>query len=100
VLMVTADVRACAAAAAVAPWLTGMNPNVGVVVRGPSPGGLAPREVARAVGLPLLAAMRPQPGVAERLEQGALRLSRRSPLAVAAGRVLAVLHHHPAAEAA
>jgi hypothetical protein len=44
--------------------------------------------------------MRPQPGVAERLEQGALRLSRRSPLAVAAGRVLAVLHHHPAAEAA
>lgn len=100
VLMVTADVRACAAAAAVVPWLTGMNPNVGAVVRGPSPGGLAPREVARAAGLPLLAAMRPQPGAAERLEQGALRLSRRSPLAVAAGRVLAVLHHHPAAEAA
>ncbi|MGA5462896.1 septum site-determining protein Ssd [Mycobacterium sp. NPDC050041] len=100
VLVVTADVRACAAAAAVTPWLTGMNPNVGVVVRGPAPGGLRPREVARAAGLPLLAAMRPQPGVAERLEQGALRLNRRSPLALAAGRVLAVLQHHPATEAA
>ena len=47
------------------------------------------------VGLPLLAAMRPQPGIAEALEHGGLRLRRRSPLAAAARRVLAVLQQHP-----
>ena len=40
----------------------GVNPNVGLVVRGPAPGGLRPVDVAGIVGLPLLAAMRPQPG--------------------------------------
>jgi secretion/DNA translocation related CpaE-like protein len=97
VLVTTADVRACASAAAMAPWLTGMNPNVGVVVRGPAPGGLRAVEVAAGVGLPLLAAMRPQPGLAAALEQGGLRVGRRSPLAVTAGRVLDVLGRHRAA---
>lgn len=92
VMIAPADVRSCAAAAAITPWLSAINPNAGVVVRGPSPGGLTSADVATIVGLPLLAAMRPQPGVADALERGGLRLRNRSPLAVAARRVLAVLH--------
>ncbi len=97
VVMAPADVRSCAAAAAIAPWVSAVNPNAGVVVRGPSPGGLRSADVAKIVGLPLLAAMRAQPGVADALERGGLRLRHRSPLASAARRVLAVLHQHQAA---
>ena len=99
VVIAPADVRSCAAAAAIAPWVSAVNPNAGVVVRGPSPGGLRSADVAEIVGLPLLAAMRAQPGVADALERGGLRLRRRSPLAAAARRVLAVLHQHQAAAA-
>src|SRR6185436_17031767 len=98
VLVTPADVRSCVAAAAIGPWLVSANPNVGLVVRGPAPGGLRAAEVARVVGLPLLAAMRPQPGVAECLERGGLRIRRRSPLAGAARRVMAVLQQHPGVE--
>lgn len=100
VVVVTAEVRACAAASAMASWVSAVNPNVGLVVRGPAPGGLRAAEVAAAVGLPLLAAMRPQPGLAEALERGGLKLPRRSPLAAAAHRVLTVLQRHPAEVAA
>ena len=100
VVMTPADVRSCAAAAAIAPWVSAVNPNVGVVVRGPAPGGLRSAEVARIVGLPLLAAMRPQPGLVNSLERRGLRLHRRSPLASAARRVLTVLQQHPAVDAA
>lgn len=100
IMVVTAEVRACAAASATAPWVSAVNPNVGLVVRGPAPGGLRASEVATSVGLPLLAAMRPQPGMAEALERGGLRIARRSPLAGAAHRVLTVLHRHPAEAAA
>jgi secretion/DNA translocation related CpaE-like protein len=99
VVMAPADVRSCAAAAAIVPWVSAVNPNAGVVVRGPSPSGLRSADVAKIVGLPLLAAMRAQPGVADALECGGLRLRRRSPLAAAARRVLAVLHQPPAAAA-
>ncbi|MGE2690170.1 septum site-determining protein Ssd [Mycolicibacterium pulveris] len=98
-VVVPADVRSCAAAAAVARWVTTVNPNAGLVVRGPAPGGLRSRQVAEIVELPLLAAMRPQPSVARVLECDGLRLRRRSPLALAAGRVLAVLAEHPVREA-
>jgi secretion/DNA translocation related CpaE-like protein len=99
VVIAPADVRSCAATAAITPWVSSANPNAGVVVRGPSPGGLRSAEVAQIVGLPLLAAMRAQPGVADALERGGLRLRGRSPLAVAARRVLAVLRQHHAAAA-
>ena len=92
VVVAPADVRSCAAAAAIGPWVSGANPNAGVVVRGPSPGGLRAADVAEIVGLPLLASMRAEPRVADSLERGGLHLRRRSPLAVAARRVLAVLH--------
>ena len=90
-----ADVRSCAAATAIGQWLVASNANVGLVVRGPAPGGLTAAEVARAVGLPRLASMRSQPGLATALERDGLTPRRRSPLASAARRVLAVLHQLP-----
>src|SRR5689334_16261115 len=60
VLVTTADVGGCAAASAVASAVGALNPNVGLVVRGPSPAGLRPADVARIVNRPLLAAMRAQ----------------------------------------
>jgi secretion/DNA translocation related CpaE-like protein len=91
VLVSRCDVRACAATSAFAPVLATVNPNLGLVVRGPSPGGLRAAEVAEIAGLPLLASVRAQPRLAEQLEHGGLRLGHRSPLASAAARVLAVL---------
>lgn len=91
VLVAPADVRSCAAAAATGRWLIATNPNVGLVVRGPAPGGLGSADVARITGLPLLAAMRSQPGLAGELEHGGLKVRRRSPLTAAARRVLGVV---------
>lgn len=99
VVLTPADVRSCAAADTVARWVSTLNPNSGVVVRGPAPGGLRSAEVAEIVGLPLLAGMRPQPGVAVTLERGGLRIGRRSPLGRAARRVLTILQQHPAVAA-
>jgi secretion/DNA translocation related CpaE-like protein len=92
------DVRACAATATIASVLITINPNVGLVVRGPSPGGLRAEEVAAIAAVPLLASMRPYPRLAEQLEHGGLRLGRRSALAAAARRVLALLPARPAAQ--
>ncbi|WP_109469926.1 septum site-determining protein Ssd [Mycolicibacter heraklionensis] len=91
VVVSSCDIRSCAAAAAIAPRLRAVNPHVGLVVRGPAPGGLRAAEVAEIVGLPLLAALRAEPRLAERLEHSGLRLPRRSALAAAAGRVLELL---------
>ncbi len=91
VLVSPCDVRSCAATATIAPVLCALNPNVGVVVRGPAPGGLRAADVAATAGITLLAAMRAEPGISDQLEHGGLRLRRRSALAAAARRVLAVL---------
>jgi secretion/DNA translocation related CpaE-like protein len=100
VVVTTADVRACAATTAVAAAVGAINPNVGLVVRGPSPAGLRSVDVARIVELPLLAALRPQSNLATMLEHGGLRMGRRSPLAIAARQVLTVLAQHPLADVA
>jgi secretion/DNA translocation related CpaE-like protein len=100
VLVTTADVRSCAATAALGQWLAATNPNAGLVVRGPAPGGLTSADVSNIVGLPLLAAMRPQPRLAAALEHGGLSLGRRTPLSSAARRVLAVLRTQPRATVA
>lgn len=100
VVITSCDVRSCAATVTVAPLLAAINPNLGLVVRGPSPGGLGAAEIAAIAGVPLLASMRPQPRLAEQLEHGGLRLGRRSALAAAARRVLAVLPARAVAEAA
>ncbi|KAA0116744.1 septum site-determining protein Ssd [Mycolicibacterium sp. P9-22] len=91
VMVVPADVRAAAAAGALTGWVRTVNPNVGLVVRGPAPGGLRAGDIAATVGLPLVAAMRPQPGLADTLERGGLRMRARSPLARAAAGVLGLL---------
>ena len=91
VAVTTCDVRGVAAASAAVPVLRAVNPNLGLVVRGPSPGGLRAAEVADVAEVPLLAAMRPEPMLAERLEHGGMRLRRRSPLAAAARQVLALV---------
>ncbi len=96
VVVTVADVRSCAAGVAVARWASAINPNVGLVVRGPAPGGLRSGEVARMVGVPLLAGMRPERGITEALERGGLRLRRRSALTIAAREVLGVLPQQPA----
>ncbi len=95
VLVSPCEVRACASGAAVAHRVHAVNPRVGLVVRGPSPGGLRAVEVAGGTGLPLLASMRAEPRLTERLEHGGLRLPRRSALAAAARRVLAALRTGP-----
>ncbi|MDT5164151.1 MAG: hypothetical protein QOC88_1045 [Mycobacterium sp.] len=92
------NVRACAATATVVPVLAATNPNIGLVVRGPSPGGLQADEVATIAQVPLLASMKPHPRLAEQLEHGGLRFGRRSELAAAARRVLGVLPAHPLAQ--
>lgn len=91
VVVTSCDVRGVAASAALTSVLRSINPNVGLVLRGPAPGGLTARDAAAAVGVPLLATMRPEPMLAQRIDQRGLRLRRRSPLAVAARRVLDVL---------
>ena len=98
VVVTPCDVRACAATATIVPVLAGINPNIGLVVRGPSPGGLRAEEVAAIAAVPLVASMKPDPGLSEQLEHGGLRLGRRSALAAAARRVLAVLPAHPVAQ--
>lgn len=96
VVVTCADVRSAAATAALGGWLGSENANVGVVVRGPAPGGLRAVDVAALAALPLLASMRPQPQLAQLLERGGLTMRARSPLAHAAHRVHALLHGKPA----
>ena len=91
VIITSCDVRGIAATAALAGVLRTVNANLGLVVRGPAPGGLRPAEVARAAALPLLAAMRPEPGLDQQLEAGGWRMRRRSPLTQAARTVLAAV---------
>lgn len=91
VLVVPARLRAIAAAEVVAAYLGERNPNRGLVVRGPAPGGLRGAEVAELLGLPLLAAVRGQAGLASRLERGGLSVRRRGPLRDAADAVLAMV---------
>lgn len=91
VLVVPADVRSAAAGARMAALLAGHTAAVGLVVRGPAPGGIGPDEVERAVGVPLLTTMRPQPGLAHALERGVAPGRGRGPLAGAARDVLAAL---------
>jgi len=90
-LVVPADVRSSAAAARVAAVLTEHGGAVRLVVRGPAPGGVDAHEIARALDLPLLVAMRPEPGLARSLERGSAPGRPRGPLATAARAVLTEL---------
>lgn len=93
VVVVPAEVRACAAAArAVASIREHAACPIGLVVRGPAPGGLRTADVARAVGAEVLAIMRPQPSLPAALDRGGFAAIRRGPVARAAQEVLAALN--------
>ncbi|MCX5043165.1 hypothetical protein OG921_08285 [Aldersonia sp. NBC_00410] len=91
VLVVPAELRAVAAAESTADFVRTHNPHQMLVVRGPAPGGLRALDVADALGLPLVAQMRPEPRLDGQLERGGLRLGRRGPLRRAAVAVLDAL---------
>lgn len=91
VVVTGATVHAVAASRAVAGGVCRYGAAVELVVRGPAPGGLRPRQVADAVDLPLLTAYRADPGLAARLESGRLRVGPRQPLGRAADAILARL---------
>jgi secretion/DNA translocation related CpaE-like protein len=88
VLVVPAEVRACAAATRVARRAAERGARPRVLVRGPSPGGLRSEQVAAAIGLPLLTSMRPEPGLASALDRGTFPDRSGGPLATAAAAVL------------
>lgn len=95
VVPVQAQVRAAAAAAR---WVHVLREHtagaVGVVVRGPSPGGLRVRDVERAVGARALAVARTLPGLAAAVERSGLcatRSATRGAMAKVAGEVLRAL---------
>ena len=69
-LVVPADVRACAAAGRTVAWLRDHVDDVQLLVRGPAPGGLAPDAISDALGLPLAGWIRAEPGLAAAYERG------------------------------
>ncbi len=90
VVVTPADVRGCWAAERISSRISGFGCRAGVVVRGPSPGGLGAHDLAEVLQLPLLAWMRADPTLPRDLEVGmSLVGHRRRPLASAARKVLA-----------
>ena len=69
-LVVPNEVRAAAAASRVAAGLALLCSDLRLVTRGPSPTGLTGDRVADALGLPLLADLRAEPGLDRALERG------------------------------
>jgi secretion/DNA translocation related CpaE-like protein len=91
-LVVPAEVRACAAAARVARAVTPHCTDLRVVVRGPAPAGLRSRDLVRVLGLPVAGVMRPERGLAAALERGEVPGGRGTgPLADLCRKVLASL---------
>jgi secretion/DNA translocation related CpaE-like protein len=70
VMVVPATVRAVAAAATVAPAVLSQTGQLRLVVRDARAGHLAAREIAGALGLPVLATVHSEPGVADAAERG------------------------------
>ena len=88
-LVVPAEVRACAAAARVATAVQAHCPDVRVVVRGPAPAGLDADVIAASLDLRLAGQLRPEPGLAAALERGEPPARRGSgPLSRLCGRLL------------
>lgn len=89
-LVVPAEVRACAAARRVVSAIRPHCARLQCVVRGRSPAGLRARDVAEALALPLAGIVRAEPGLAAALERGEAPAGRgRGPLADACRRLLA-----------
>ena len=99
-LVVPAELRATAAATVVAKAVAAHCAQLSVVVRGPAPGRLRPREVARSVGFPLAGYLRPDAALGRRLERGEAPAAGRGPLADLCRRLIAELTAAPGAVAA
>ncbi|GIE81235.1 septum formation initiator [Actinoplanes philippinensis] len=69
-LVVPAELRATASAARTAATVAAHCENIAVVVRGPAPGRLKAREIARALGLPLAGTLRPETSICQGIERG------------------------------
>jgi secretion/DNA translocation related CpaE-like protein len=88
-LVVPAELRACVAAGRVAATLAPYTDALQVVVRGPAPGRLRTRHVARTLGLPIAGSVRAERGLARRLEKGRPPAAGgRGPLAALCRRIL------------
>ncbi len=95
VIVVPGEVRACVSARLLAERLADLGTTARLVVRGPAPGSLHPDQVAKAVDVPLLTAMRPEPNLAQSLDRGDFAPRPRGPLATAARTTLAELAAQP-----
>jgi secretion/DNA translocation related CpaE-like protein len=101
IVVVPAEVRACVAARRVVGRLRGNADRARLVVRGPAPGGLSPKDAATAVKIPLLTSMAPERQLDKALENGGFAPRPRGPLAAAAHTVLAAARAgHGTSEAA
>jgi secretion/DNA translocation related CpaE-like protein len=69
-VVATRDLRAVAGVLAMRPTLTASGADVGLVVRGPSPGGLGGAQLAQAVDLPVVAVIRHDRRLAAAVERG------------------------------
>ncbi|HEY8534126.1 MAG TPA: septum site-determining protein Ssd [Micromonospora sp.] len=88
-IVVPAELRATAAAARVKAAVSEHCADIAVIVRGPAPGRLKAREVARALDLPLAGTLRPEPRLCRALERGeAPAASGRGPLAALCHRIV------------
>lgn len=69
-LIVPAELRAVTSASRVARIVRLHCDDLAVVVRGPAPGKLVPKEIARVLELPLAGSLRPEPAMCAGLERG------------------------------
>jgi secretion/DNA translocation related CpaE-like protein len=89
IIIVPAELRATAAASRIAAMVRMHCENLAVVVRGPAPGKLKAREVARSIGLPLAGSLRPEAAICQALEKGdAPAADGRGPLAELSKRLI------------
>lgn len=100
VVLVPSEVRACAAAGRLLDELREISAGpMSIMVRGPSPGGLAVADVERALGVDAAGVVRWQSGLAAAVERGGLWPSPRGSLARAATDVLGLLDEETAVPA-
>jgi len=80
-VVLSAQVRAVAAAAALVTSVREHCADLQAVVRGPAPGGLTSAGITRSLGIPLAAVLRPEPGLIRDYERGVPPGQPRAPLA-------------------
>jgi secretion/DNA translocation related CpaE-like protein len=91
-MVVPAELRACAAAAKVAEAASAYTDALSVIVRLPSPGRLRVKEIGRALGIPVYGTLRPEPALSRGMERGEPPAGTgRGPLAALCRQVLAGL---------